>query len=95
MRQFGVLPQFKAGVSSGTVTVAEIGSLKTEIAYHGDVLNTAARIQGLCNEFDKNILLSEYAKNYLNNGYEPVLVTETLLRGKAEPVKIFTVATKS
>ena len=91
VKEFGVRPYFKAGVSCGTVTVAEVGSLKTEIAYHGDVLNTAARIQGLCNEFDKQLLISEFAANHLNNGYKPILVTETTLRGKEEQVGVFTV----
>jgi len=29
--------------------VAEVGEIKTEIAYHGDTINTAARIQEQCN----------------------------------------------
>jgi len=50
---YGVFPEFKAGISLGFVTVAEVGELKTEIAYHGDVLNTASRIQGYCNKLNK------------------------------------------
>jgi class 3 adenylate cyclase len=29
----------------------EVGDIRRDIAYHGDTLNTASRIQGLCNEF--------------------------------------------
>jgi adenylate cyclase len=54
------VPEFKAGVNAGVVTVAEIGDLKREIAYHGDVVNTAARLRSACNEFDKQLLASEY-----------------------------------
>jgi len=46
--KYGMVPKFKAGANSGYVTVAEVGELKKELAYHGEVLNTAARIQGKC-----------------------------------------------
>jgi adenylate cyclase len=39
---YGVVPEFKAGLNLGAVTVAEVGEIKKELAYHGDVLNTAA-----------------------------------------------------
>lgn len=42
--KFSVLPDFKAGMHSGTVRAEEIGSLKKEIIFTGDVLNTTARI---------------------------------------------------
>ena len=29
-----MVPEFKAGLSSGYVTVAEVGELKKELAYH-------------------------------------------------------------
>jgi adenylate cyclase len=33
-RKFGLVPRFKASINEGLVTVAEIGQIKTEIAYH-------------------------------------------------------------
>jgi len=32
------LPEFKAGLNSGAVTVAEVGEIKKELAYHGNVV---------------------------------------------------------
>lgn len=55
---YGVLPEFKAGVHGGTVTAVEIGNIRREIAFHGDVLNTSARIQGLCNEYNQQLIIS-------------------------------------
>ena len=43
--KYGVVPVFKAGMNCGTVPVAEIGELNKQIAYHGDVINPASRIQ--------------------------------------------------
>ncbi len=51
--------ELKAGITSGEVTATEIGVIKRSIAYHGDVLNTAARIQGECSKLNKELLISE------------------------------------
>ena len=45
-QEYGVAPEFKGGISIGKVMTAEVGVIKRDIAYHSDVLNTAARIQG-------------------------------------------------
>lgn len=63
--EYGFVPFFKAGVHLGDVTVSEVGVIKREIAYHSDVLNTAARIQGKCNEFKAELLISEDLKEKL------------------------------
>ena len=65
--KYGVVPEFKAGLNLGKVTVAEVGEIKKELAYHGDVLNTAARIQSKCNDFQKKLLVSEQIKLILKN----------------------------
>ena len=65
--RYGLVPAFKAGMNSGVVTVAEVGEIKREIAFHGDVLNTAARIQAKCNELERRLLISEYLKDDLGN----------------------------
>ena len=57
--EYGVMPEFKAGLNVGRITVAEVGEDRREIEYHGDVLNTAARIQGQCNSYGKKMLISE------------------------------------
>jgi len=67
MRNYNINPHFKAGVHIGIVTVTEVGKYKKEIAYHGDTINTAARIQGKCNELKQELLISESLKNELNN----------------------------
>lgn len=90
-KKFGLSPQFKAGIASGNVTVAEVGDLKSEIAYHGDVLNTAARIEGLCNNYGHPVLFSEHFKNKLitYREYEFEFINEFQLKGKKHHVKVF------
>ena len=87
---YGVQPIFKAAGHVGRTTVAEVGVIKRELAYHGDVLNTAARIQGLCNELGERLLIStgladrlELSNAYLLRKYPDVQLT-----GKRESVSV-------
>ncbi len=92
-KKFGLLPEFKAGLEMGNVTVAEIGEIKREIAYHGDVLNTAARIEGKCNEYGKSVLVSEniaIAVEKISN-VKLDIIGDIQLKGKEKFVKIYAV----
>lgn len=91
--RFGVVPEFKAGVNAGVVTVAEIGNIKREIAYHGDVINTASRLRTACNEFNKKLLASEYVIRNINpNGnYSIEEIGEVNLKGKKDSLKVFSI----
>ena len=91
--KFGVLPDFKAGLHAGLVTAGEIGSLKKEIIYTGDVLNTAARLQGLCNQFDANFLVSDdfISQVHLPTEYTIKSVGEHVLKGRNTPMTIFSI----
>ena len=59
MKQFGLVPKFKAGFHIGEVTAGEIGIIKKDIIYTGDVLNTTSRIQSQCNTYNSKALISE------------------------------------
>ncbi|MGI9544422.1 MAG: adenylate/guanylate cyclase domain-containing protein, partial [Cyclobacteriaceae bacterium] len=84
---------FKAGINGGEITVAEVGDIKREIAYHGDVINTASRIQGQCNVYHKRLLISgDFLARIPNLGiYETEFLGEIPLRGKKSKVDIFSV----
>ena len=90
----GVIPEFKAGLHYGFVMVGEMGVVKREIAFSGDVLNTTARIQSKCNELGVNILLSKYLLDKLGSLpdlFKTTPVGEMQLRGKEQPVMLYTV----
>jgi adenylate cyclase len=94
LNNFYVKPFFKCGVDCGEVTVAEIGDIKREIAYHGDVLNTAARIEKLCTPQKKKMLISEYLEKELPNelnGFSKELIGDFELKGKTEKIKIYSI----
>jgi adenylate cyclase len=91
LKNYGVQPEFKAALHGGNVSVTWIGTIKKEIVYHGDVLNTTARIQEECNKYGQKFLLSEYMlqnvelPEYLRSEF----VGELQLKGKEKKVKIF------
>jgi adenylate cyclase len=91
--RFGEIPTFKAGANFGRVMVAEVGYLKKEIAYHGDTINTAARIRGLCHQYDKDFLISGVLRDALNGGTNYVFESQGIaeLKGKESKVEIFSV----
>ena len=94
--KFEVLPNFKAGFHFGTVTTGEIGVLKKDIVFSGDVLNTTARIQGLCNNYNVDILISEHLKNKMNIESEFKIQSHGIneLRGRNEAIELFSVQLK-
>ena len=88
-----IQPEFKAGLHYGHVMAGEIGVVKRDIAYSGDVLNTAARIQSKCNELGVNILFSKYLLDKLSlkqNMLRPIRIGDMGLRGKQEKVVLYT-----
>jgi len=95
-QQYGFVPFFKAGVHLGDVTVSEVGIIKREIAYHSDVLNTAARIQGKCNEFQAKLLISDDLKTKLENyqHFNFQRIGGISLKGKQQLVNIYQVSQK-
>lgn len=89
-QNYNCIPNFKAGMNSGVVTVAEVGKYKKEIAYHGDTINTAARIQGQCNKLSQDFLISESLKNVLNtSGFVLSEHGSIELRGKEKQTNLF------
>ncbi len=90
---YGSLPFFKAGIHMGLVTAVEIGDVKKDIAYHGDTLNTAARIQSLCNQFEKDLIASESLCDRITNGeiFQLEHLGMILVRGKTKEIGIVSV----
>ncbi len=92
IKKFGLLPKFKAGLHGGNLIVTEVGTIKKEIAYHGDVINTAARIQGECNTYNESLLISEELLQKLNlNKYKVQSLGNIPLKGKEEEVNLFSI----
>jgi adenylate cyclase len=92
-REYSLMPEFKAGLNIGEIVVAEVGVIKREIAYHGDTINIAARIQGECNTLGKELLISEELHKLLPEGPDTriKLIGDVLLKGKTNKINICSV----
>lgn len=92
-KNFGVIPGFKAGIHFGNVTTGEIGALKKEIIFTGDVLNATARIQELCNQYGVDLIISDDLKKNLAIDAELNLQSlgKVELRGRAENIELFSI----
>lgn len=59
LNNYGVVPEFKAGIHMGEVTIGEIGIIKKDLVMSGDTMNTTARIRTACNELNQKFILSK------------------------------------
>ncbi len=94
--KYDLVPAFKAGVNIGLVMVAEVGIVKKEIAYHSDVLSTAARIQGQCNRLGQRLLISGTLHDTLTDltSYHVAEEGRFRLRGKEQEIILYSINPK-
>jgi adenylate cyclase len=92
-RDFGVVPRFRVSLHGGPVVAGECGDDKRQIVYFGDTINTAARIQEACKEFERPLLLSRelISRMALLPGYSATSLGRAKLRGRENEVELFTV----
>ena len=92
--ELGLIPEFKAGLHGGDVTVAEVGNIKRDISFFGDVVNTASRLQTLCKEYEELFLTSDYIYQYLKDTSDLSFdhLGKLELRGKEEQMDVYSVS---
>ncbi|MEP1094030.1 MAG: adenylate/guanylate cyclase domain-containing protein [Cyclobacteriaceae bacterium] len=95
MQRFGVVPEFKAGLHFGDVTRGQVGLIKREMLFTGDVLNTTARIQSMCNELQADLVISGALKNALGESFYQYNDKGTFeLRGRNQQEALYEVQEK-
>ena len=91
---FGVVPSFWAGLHLGPVVTGEIGTIKHEIAFLGDTLNAASRIQQAGKDNQRQFLASAGVISALDlpNDVASESLGRIELRGIEEPMELFAVS---
>ena len=78
-----------AGINSGLCVVGNFGSSnRFDYSVLGDSVNLAARLESSCKQYDVDNVISEYS---LVDGYKYDYLDEVTVKGKSEPVKIYTI----
>jgi adenylate cyclase len=92
LHKFQLVPEFKAGIHFGKVIAGEIGIIKRDITYSGDVLNTTSRIENKCKEFNVDVIASDDLLSQLS--FSDQFISKRLgnikLRGKEKEVGLST-----
>jgi adenylate cyclase len=90
-QQYGLLPEYKAGIHVGEVTVGEIGIVKKDIAMSGDTMNTAARIRSSCTELEHKYITSKELLDSIEIRWQTIPLGAVELKGKNESMELFAV----
>ena len=78
-----------AGINTGLCVVGNFGSSnRFDYSVLGDSVNLAARLESSCKQYDVDNVISEYC---LVDDYEYDFLDEVTVKGKSEPVKIYTI----
>jgi adenylate cyclase len=93
LSKYGMVPEFRAGMHYGKVTTGEIGIIKKDIIFTGDVLNVTSRIEGLCKSHGSDLVISENLCNELSLGraYQTKELGKQEIRGRNEEIKLVSV----
>jgi adenylate cyclase len=86
---YGVMPEFKAGIHAGEITVGEIGIIKKDIAMSGDTMNTAARIRTACTTLEHKYIASKELLDGVIIRWPVVELGAVELKGKSENIELF------
>ena len=92
-RKYKLVPEFKAGVHVGHVMVLQVGQTRRDLSYNGDTINTAARIESMCNEYKQDLLISEdlYKRTEDKDAYLFKEISRIKLKGKNKSTGIYQV----
>lgn len=89
-RLYGILPEYKAGIHAGVVTVGQIGIVKKDLVMSGDAINTAARIRTACSELNQKYMISKEMMELLDmKDWQTESQGLVELKGKAQSIELF------
>ena len=93
IREFGTVPQFRAGVHAGPVVLSECGDTRRQIAYFGDTMNVAARLCEQCKAIGEALVASAdlLRSTALPPGFAVGAGASVLLRGRQTAIAMHAV----
>ena len=95
VRDFGMRANFRAALHCGPVVIGQLGTIKMEIAFLGDTMNTAARLQQACRDTGHRVLASAALVDRLAalpSGIAKRPIGRLRLRGKENEIELYALA---
>ncbi len=92
IRDFGLRANFRAALHCGPVVIGELGTIKMEIAFLGDTMNTTARLQQACRDTGHRVLASAALMERvaaLPLGIAKRSIGRLRLRGKESEIELY------
>lgn len=92
--KYGFIPSFKVALHCGHVIRGEIGEIKSEIVFSGDVMNTSSRIESLCGKLKEPLLISHQLMDKFPENVKKKFVSKGLfkLKGKENELQVYGLA---
>jgi len=96
LKKFGISPKLSAALHMGKTIRGELGDVKSNIVYSGDVMNMTSRILDQCSIVNQPILISESLMHKIDlpEIYRLINCGDRTLRGKKESVALYAIGEK-
>ncbi len=89
-RNYDIVPEYKAGMHTGMITVGQVGISKKELVMSGNTINTASRIRSACNDLNQKFLVSKDIIDLLEmKEWQSESMGDVDLKGKNENLELF------
>lgn len=90
--RYGRSPRVRGAIHGGAVVATWVGEAKRELAFHGDTVNTVARLQSLASGLDRPLLVSDALRSHIAlPGYQTERLGAFDLRGRRTPLEVYAV----
>jgi adenylate cyclase len=89
-QKYGTIPEYKAGLHAGVVTVGQVGIVKKDLVMSGDAMNTTARIRDACTQTHHKYVASKDLIDLLDmEEWQAEPLGPTDLKGKNQDIELF------
>jgi adenylate cyclase len=95
--QFAAEPELRAALHLGEVIAGEVGEVRRAIVYHGDVMNTASRLEQATRDAGVRFIVSDDAVHALGPQQDLAMkdLGELNLRGRKQPIRAWAISNRA
>ncbi len=90
-KKFNLVPEYRIGIHCGEVIAGEMGNIKKELVYLGDVVNTTSRLVSIAGQLNEKCIFSDQAIALIRCKNDPRFFKHNAvsLKGKTNTLDIY------